>query len=117
MTKLEEIAAAMSSGAEYEWDLTPDNRAYWLGMARAAVEAMREPSPNMRKAARDYERQYAAGEEWEVMCDAILNENPSITPASKPLPEGQGPEMTQEQISAFKATWAPFVDVLKGNAP
>lgn len=71
MTKLEEIAAAISSGAEYEWDLTPDNRAYWLGMARVAVEAMREPSEEM-KILEDI--RYGWESDWVSIINAILNE-------------------------------------------
>lgn len=60
------------------------------------------------------------GESWvQEQVDAInaagFNNWPNT--ASKPLPESQGPEMTQEQVQAFKAIWTPFIDVLKGNAP
>lgn len=77
MTKLEEIAAAMSSGAEYAWDLTPTNRDYWLGMARAAVEAMRVPTEEMQAAAELLSMENSTDSKiYTAMIDAILNEKP-----------------------------------------
>jgi len=37
-----------------------------------------------------------------LVLDAIMDAVEQTTPASKPLPEGQGPELTIEQIKAME---------------
>lgn len=103
MTKLEEIARAIcaSSGRNPDmiWDVGPDEiakpdvdleplRLKLMQQARAAVEAMREPTSRMQSEGScvDYEGDFdeaghpigltAARNVWHAMIDAILNEKP-----------------------------------------
>ncbi len=72
MTKLEEIARAMS-------DLVVDLETMptWHQLARAAVDAMREPSEEMVRAPEDgLARPYTVTNCWQDMIGAILNEKP-----------------------------------------
>lgn len=82
MTKVEEVARALSASDGANWDAktdsetangcTPDEqRDYWREKARAAIEAMREPSIAMRHVATFQ----AAEIDWPAMIDAALSED------------------------------------------
>ena len=80
MTKIEEVAMAMNRRARYKKD---DDRNYyvdnWLEIARAAVEAMREPTRAMcdaGDATAEYWDCLDADTTWIAMIDAILAEKP-----------------------------------------
>jgi hypothetical protein len=67
VTKLEQVALAMAAANGEEFTAGD-----YLEMARAAVEALREPSIAMRHACR-FE---FAEVDWPAMIDAILDEEP-----------------------------------------
>ena len=78
MKKIEEVARAISgAGGNDPWKWR-----VWTLEARAAIEAMREPDDEMRKAVNELYRDHARGrlekpdadEIWPVMIDAALNE-------------------------------------------
>lgn len=69
MTMIERVARALAIThwnylTDWETELSPVERDYWLEHARIAIEAMREPSPEMLEAAMN------AGE-WP-MCDGEI---------------------------------------------
>jgi|DEB0MinimDraft_3_1074331.scaffolds.fasta_scaffold40310_2 hypothetical protein len=79
MTKLEEVARALYAvaGQTGDWDSeTEGKRAFYRHCARAAIEAMREPTPYMvmhgyTKQTRDPR---TVEKQWEAMIDAALEE-------------------------------------------
>ena len=74
MTKLKQVAAALAAKSDLE--MHPDTLEE---MARAAIEAMREPTEAMLNAARDHANQsYIPNGSWawDVMIDAALKEAP-----------------------------------------
>lgn len=124
MTKLERLREAIILALDPYFPNPQEQMPLVVDDVLAAVLVeLREPSDEMLRVMADVdidqdEVKISLGYRGAIivckaLADSILNE----TRASKPLPEGQGPEMTQEQISAFQARWAPLVDVLKGDAP
>lgn len=92
----------------------------YAGHARAAIEALREPSDSMLEAGYDSERESGSAlAAYRAMIEAASHEIP--WPHDKAAPESQGPEMTQEQLAAMqqrmKPVWQPIADVLRGDAP
>jgi len=82
--KLELVAKAIHQAVE-PWDRFEIDRTEWLNVARAAIEAMREPTDKMRLAA-IAEIEGAAGEEiyavramfnlgWRGAVSSILNDH------------------------------------------
>lgn len=85
--------------------------------AQAAMDYLKQPQP-----APEPDHQCYCSACVEMRFGALLVRYWSDqTPASKPTSsEGQGPELSQEQIEAmnrFKAVWQPIADVLRGDAP
>ena len=98
MTMLEKVAKALFEyqqslrnvaglSWEYEW---ATNGNYWMPLARAAINAMREPTPHMLTALHPDERRAAKDERvsgfldfwdaedvWKAMISAALDEPPS----------------------------------------
>ncbi len=79
MSKLEEIARAIA----YTVGMEPNERCIdpetALKAARAAVEAMRDPTEAMITVAylhADYDEGVTPSQAWDSMIDAILNEKP-----------------------------------------
>lgn len=67
-------AIAMHWGcAPQTYDLNPDVRKDWAGYARAAIEAMREPTPNMILAGMETDAEMTAIA-YRAMIDAALKE-------------------------------------------
>lgn len=86
MTKLEEIERAclleIEHAVEYAEESGMDPYLIAKKVARAAVEAMREPTQAMREAGGselplDEDFWEAASDCWSAMIDSILNEKPS----------------------------------------
>ncbi len=98
MAMLEKVARAIAEHNEPGmWDRTAGENWAWrkgyINDARAAIEALREPSEGMRKAASEcafdratfaypkghasYEVHVSAEEYWQAMIDFILNEQAS----------------------------------------
>lgn len=81
MTMVERVAAAIwalnehTDCPEYA-QLNRDAKARADSMARAAIEAMREPTEEMFKATRDAHG-YDGLAAWSAMIDAALNEKPT----------------------------------------
>lgn len=83
MTKIEQVAAAMALATNGgKWDdghYCEDHKALWMKRARAAVEAMREPTKEMERAAvQRCENSFEAEFAWGVMIDAALQEKPDV---------------------------------------
>ena len=86
---IERVARAMmkvllpiQTPEQAESQLTHD--AYWLDAARAAIEAMREPTNHMKAAA--HQSCFTcggAGEHWPAMIDAALDEAAALTPPTR----------------------------------
>ena len=78
MTKIEEVARAIAAsceGDESKWGA-------WTHEARAAIEAMREPTPEMLRplwsccAIDEADAIAGASEAWKLAIDAALKETP-----------------------------------------
>lgn len=114
MTKLERLREAIILALDPYFPNPQEQMPLVVDDVLAAILVeLRVPDHTMRQAALRFCRDPYVECAYVAIIDAILSEQL----ASKSLPEGQGPEMTQEQISAFRATWKPFVDVLKGDSP
>lgn len=87
MTKIEQVARALCESDDANWDAkdaretangcTPEEqRDYWRDKARAAIEAMRNPTMDMMKAARAHHEgeHYLPHSLFNSMIDAALNE-------------------------------------------
>lgn len=82
MSKIEEVARAMVGAACWDGTMHPDDRAAWLENARAAIEAMRQPTNAMSNAGTrclvvDWElccNGNVAPEIWDRMVSAALAE-------------------------------------------
>ncbi len=70
------IGASDKSGRSWE-ALSEDTHRVCLGMARAAIEAMRGPTEGMLHAAEDHKNRYylTEGNDYSVMIDAALREH------------------------------------------
>lgn len=122
MSKLEDVARAMHAGVNAHvkpkptWhDQAELSQKYWRLAAQAAVEALREPMEYQSQIGGSVGKydllpvaannppvgQSVAERCWIAMINAILDNHQT---SSKPLPslEGQGPEMTQDQIQAME---------------
>ena len=79
---IERMAQAIANCNAQLWEVWPDNRPLWLQQARAAIEAMREPTKAMLDAAHAADGIFDAGSlaliqrHWELMIGAILSEKP-----------------------------------------
>lgn len=73
---VERVARAIQAtrGPRENWDrVTPATRDLWMADARAAIEAMREPTEAMTDAGwRRIEERDDAAENWRMMIDAAL---------------------------------------------
>lgn len=73
----EAVADQLQNGPQPPWEDQEFGRRCWLDLARAAIEAMREPTVDM--AARgsfrlDDDGDYCPVDVWKAMIDAALNE-------------------------------------------
>lgn len=102
MTALEEVSWAIALKlSEHNFAAGPLD---YMPLAIAAVKALREPSEEQYQAISDSGlmwKDQSSTSVYRTMIDAILSEPQT---SSKPLPslEGQGPEMTQDQIQAME---------------
>jgi hypothetical protein len=82
MNTVEKVARAISETRDLCWDqYSPELKATYKAMARAAIAAMREPSEAMVEAAgcapvKSYAWQDGVKASWEAMLDAALAEEP-----------------------------------------
>ena len=82
MTKIEHVARSLHMHQSIEvWsEAEPSTRIFWLKMAGAAIEAMREPTQEMVRAGAfdeyDGATEMTALAAWELMIDAALKEKP-----------------------------------------
>lgn len=88
-----------TSDALGKWEEVSEvSKGYWRTSAQAALDYLKQPQTASKPT---YESELARYN-------------------ARSAPEGQGPEMTQEQTAAldrFKAIWQPICDVLRGDAP
>jgi hypothetical protein len=70
---IERVAQAMyEDNYEDGWAAAlPEQRWYYIGLATIAIEAMHEPTEEMRRAARDTET-FVESDIWRAMIDAAL---------------------------------------------
>jgi hypothetical protein len=80
MTKLEQVARAIREKMLQEHVLMRPEQA--AAAARAAVEALREPTEGMIRAVMMDHMDDGPGAVWGRMIDAILSEKPDPTPAT-----------------------------------
>jgi hypothetical protein len=86
---LDRVAESMADKTGLVWALLPDGRDsicghgmpegckdHWVRLARAAIEAMREPTPVMLKAAPNLMKSMAK-KDWQAMIDAALGDTHS----------------------------------------
>jgi len=81
MSMVEKVAVALANhihqGGDYGMtgeEAYEDRRDDYLAMARAAIEAMREPTPEMDDVGRDHNFSRYATPAWQAMIDAALSE-------------------------------------------
>jgi hypothetical protein len=87
MTMIERVARALAVLTDWETELSPGEKSYWLEHARIAIEVMREPTEEMVYAAMvtPYPTVKEAGGmlpqakeavrlEWQAMIDAALSD-------------------------------------------
>lgn len=90
VSMVERMAQALAERSGARWDKVSEEgprgeadwgtRGYWRDLARAAIEAMREPTPGMIKAADLVEDGYTFQRPdfcWLLMINAALSEHPS----------------------------------------
>ncbi len=77
MTKLEQVARALAMEDDEEFGSNAWEA--YLPMARAAIEAMREPNEAMVFAAAECDEFNTFEEEWAAAIDAALSEKPDAS--------------------------------------
>ena len=80
MTMEEKVAKALFDHNQSMCNISPEEwkyvgvKGYWFNLARAAIEAMREPTETMDNAGEQWCDQTSAMVVWQAMIDAALNE-------------------------------------------
>lgn len=87
MKMVERVARAMSAEDGFSWDHCAQS--YWMAHARVAMEAMREPTEDMDKAARDECHKMKGVIDpvvhiWDRMIDAALTDGERTTQGQEP---------------------------------
>lgn len=79
MTKLEEIARAMQADAgkladEAYWTTPCTGAVIWRALAKAALSALKTPTPEMIEAGQAVDGTVSAADVWSAMIDAAVGE-------------------------------------------
>lgn len=69
---VERVATAMARAAKDNWDIPPQSEQTWRELARAAIEAMREPTEAMLSAGEPWSESNGLWRSWGAMIDEAL---------------------------------------------